>query len=102
MADKGLIKLEQGKKTTTLHYIKDDNKFFALTKAESEKVGLIKSDGNVRLGFAMKSNDFIKSSAKIISDKKIVKDVFDTMLEKKFTHYKKYTDDLVLLEMSVK
>ncbi len=102
MGDKGLIKLEQGEKVTTLHYIKDGNKFFSITKGQSAKVQLLKIDEKVKLGFAMKSADVVDASANVITDKKRVKDVFDIMLDKKFTHYKKYSDDLVLLEMSIK
>lgn len=102
ISDKGLVRLVQGNKTTTLHYIKDVNKVLSLTLGSSEKVKLIKTDSNIKLGFALKSNDSVDYTAKIIDDKKIVKKLFDTMLTNKFTHYKKYSDDLVILEMTSK
>lgn len=101
MEEKGLVKLEQGNKVSTLHYIKDNNKILSLTKSGSEKVELIQQDKNVKLGFAMKSSDSVDSTATIISDKNRVKDIFDKMLDNKFTHFKKYSDDLVLIEMSI-
>lgn len=102
ITEKGIIKLIQGEKETSLHYIQSDNKLLALTLGSSEKVSLLKKDTPVKLSFAKKDRtNLIDADVKVIEKKETVKQVFDQMLALNFTHFKKYSDELVVLEIKV-
>lgn len=99
--DKGYVKLLLDGKASTLHYLKDDNSVYSLTLNTSNKVGKINKNNNVKLLFSKNIDEAVESKVNIISDKAQVKALFDKLLDLNFTHYKKYDDDLVVLEMSL-
>lgn len=97
--DKGYVKLLFDGKASTLHYIKDDNSIYSLTLNGSNKVVKINENNSVKLLFSKDIDEAVESKVNIISDKNQVKTLFDKLLDMNFTHYKKYNDDLVVLEM---
>lgn len=102
ITDKGFVKLIQGEKETTLHYIQSNNKLLALTEKASEKVVLIQNNTPSQLSFAKKDRtNLIDVDIQIIEKEGQVKQVFDQMLALNFTHFKKYTDGLVVLELKM-
>jgi hypothetical protein len=97
--DKGYVKLMLDGKASTLHYIKDNNNVYSLTLSSSKKVAKINENIESKILFGKNIDDAIDTKINIISEKAEVKDLFDKLLDMKFTHYKKYNDDLVVLEM---
>lgn len=73
-------------------------KIYSLTQGSSNKVSKINEDNKVSLAFG---KNIVDSSVNIVEDKILVKDLFDKLLNMNFTHYKNYSDDLVILEMSI-
>lgn len=103
ITDKGFVKLVQGDKETTLHYIQSGSKLLALTEKESQKVKYIQNGVPAQLSFAKKDRtNSIAADVHVIEDQHKVKRVFEQMQELSFNHFKKYTDNLVILEMTMK
>lgn len=102
ITDKGFVKLIQGEKETTLHYIKSGGKLLALTEKTSEKIVALENNVPSQLSFAKKDRtNLITAHIQIIEKETDVKRVFEQMLALNFTHFKKYTDGLVVLEMTM-
>ncbi len=97
--DKGYVKLMLDGKASTLHYIKDEKKVYSLTLNGSKKVAKINENSSAKLLFSKNIDEAVESKVNIISDKEKVKSLFDKLLDMNFTHYKEYSDDLVILEM---
>ncbi len=55
----------------------------------------------MKLGFSLKSENQSDAKAVVIKDNSRIKAIYNKMLDMRFTHYKKYSDDLVVLEISV-
>lgn len=103
ITEKGIIKLIQGEKETTLHYIQSDDKLLALTLKSSQKVQAIHNHIPAQLSFAKKDRtNLIDADIQVIENKTVVKQVFDQMLALNFTHFKTYNDNLVVLEITMK
>lgn len=102
ITEKGFVKLLQNEKETTLHYIQSDDKLLALTLKTSDKVNAINNNIPAQLSFAKKDRtNFIDANIKIIHNQATVKQVFDQMLALNFTHFKAYSNDLVVLEITM-
>lgn len=102
ITEKGFVKLIQDDKETTLHYIQSDGKLLALTSGSSEKVALIKKYIPTKLSFAKKDRThLIDTDIKVIENKGMVKQVFDQMATLNFSHFKVYSDELVVLEITM-
>lgn len=100
--EKGLLKLKQGEKESAMHYLlESDNSLISLTLGNSNKIAKVNQNPKVELGFSMKPKDFIRANAEVISDTKHAKVLFNKMLEMKFTHFKKWSDDLVILKFKL-
>lgn len=100
ISDKGLLKLVQNGRESVLHYIKDGDKLLSLTQKESNKVKGINDDPNVKIGLTKKSLNLFDVAAVVNNSEERIKEVFNKMLGLKFTHYKKYRHDLVVLELT--
>ncbi|MGL4662879.1 MAG: hypothetical protein ACRCV7_04305 [Culicoidibacterales bacterium] len=102
ITEKGFVKLLQDEKETTLHYIQSDDKLLALTLKTSDKVDAINNNIPTQLSFAKKDQtNLIDANIKIIHNQATVKQVFDQMLALNFTHFKAYSNDLVVLEITM-
>ena len=99
--DKGIIKIIHNGQSAFMHYLLDGDKLTSLTLGDSEKVADFKKENSLELGFGMKPENFNKAVVHIDEDKDRAKKLFDTMLDLKFTHFKTYTDNLVVLEIGL-
>lgn len=99
--EQGIIKLVQKDGSAFMHYLLNGDKLNSLTLADSTKVAEIKKNNSAKLGFTMKPTEFFDVEVSINSDKAEVKSLFDKMLELNFTHFKTYSEDLVILEIKV-
>jgi general stress protein 26 len=101
LSEKGIVKLVHEKSDANLHYIREGNKLVALTLGTSNKIKRIIDNDEMKLAFANSSKDFIDTKVSIVKDQKKIKMQFNKMLEMNFTHFKKYNDDLVILELDI-
>ncbi|QEN03174.1 hypothetical protein EW093_00135 [Thiospirochaeta perfilievii] len=99
--EQGFVKLLLDGSVATLHYLKAGDKILSLTQQGSKKVDLLKKDNSAKLVVNNDSTNIIDSKITINENKDDVKKLFDELLGLNFTHYKEYSDDLVILEMSI-
>lgn len=100
--DHGLLNLVQGEKRTALHYVKKGSTYRALTLSTSKKVQRVAENIPATILFSKNGNADAAlpvQNINIISDEQQVKVLFDAMNEMKFTHFKKFHKDLVILEI---
>jgi len=98
--DKGIFKIDQNGTIATMHYVYAGGKYYSLTLAGSKKVERLNTDKSLSMIFMSKNNETKVAEAVIIDDKDVVKDLFDRMIAIEFCHFKKYSDDLVIMEIT--
>ena len=100
--DQGILKLVQKEGAAFMHYLRNGDVLNTLTLSDSGKVAQIKADGTGKVGFTMKPTEFYDAEVSINPDKEAAKALFDKMLDLNFTHFKTYSEDIVILEIKVK
>lgn len=100
--DQGILKLVQKEGAAFMHYLKNGDVLNTLTLGDSGKVIGIKNDGVGQVGFTMKPTEFFDVEVSINDDKAAAKELFDKMLDLNFTHFKTYSEDIVILEIKLK
>lgn len=99
--DRAIIKIEQKGSEAMMHSVNIEDNYYSLTLGASEKVKKLEEDSSLNFIFTKNSSEVLKASAKVISDKEVVKDLFDRLLDINFTHFKQWDDDLVVMEFSL-
>lgn len=98
MDDKGFVRIDLDEYVTTIHYVKINDKFYGLTDKSSNKVNYIENNDKVKIANGMKSEDFFPAFAKIKSDLNLSKEVFNTMSDLEFSHFKEWNNDIIAIE----
>lgn len=101
LEEQGIIKLVHKDGSAFMHYLLNGDKLNSLTLADSTKVSDIKIENKAKVGFTMKPTEFYDVEISINQNKDEVKALFDKMLDLNFTHFKTYSEDLVILETKV-
>ena len=100
IADKGVLTMVQSGRSAMMHYVKSENGVKSLTLGNSGKVADLLVDNKVQLQLE-KNGALVDAEVSIITDKDKVKSVFDAMLSMNSTHFKEYTEDIVILDMQL-
>jgi hypothetical protein len=100
MKDQGLLFLSYETKTRPLHYIVLGKEVVFLTTKQSNKVKYMEKSKDVKVKFNNPIAKVNEKKAKVVVDKEYIKQVFNEMLNRKNTHFKDFSDDLVAVVLT--
>lgn len=98
--DKGILKYKSENSKGPMHYIKVDGDVYTLTLSSSQKVKDIKNNPSMKIAPNLLSRKFVDKTIEVIDDLDKVRMLFDTMLDKKNTHFKNWNDQLTAIRVS--
>ena len=101
MKTKGILKFKNNYSKGGMHYVVFNNNKVSITLSSSNKVKAINEKGSLLIANNLLSRNFVETKITIIDKKDEVKEVFEYMKQIKNTHYKKWNDELVVLQYTL-
>lgn len=99
MNKKSLIKYTHNNENGLMHYVIFEKEVVVLSAAESKKVDYINKHGELDITFDIKSKEFDRVKAEVITDPEYVKKVYTYMIETNNAYFVDGYDGLCVIKI---